>query len=98
MAFDSRDHWFAQQHSRHPERRVTVEGNAQRALPTRDRAQIRARAERASGAGEDGDREGIVGVELAKGSCQRGRGWPVDRVAHLRPVDDHDKDGPSRSE
>src|SRR6185369_7431381 len=58
----------------------------------RDRAQVGAGAEVATGAGEDGDARAAIGIEGAErvGECARRR--PVDGVAHLGAIDRHGPD------
>src|SRR5208282_6913628 len=57
-----------------------------------DRFQIRARAKRPARAGQDRDRESIVGVETAHRAGQRRGGGPIDGVARLGTVDSYDCD------
>src|SRR5207244_1487304 len=58
-----------------------------------DGLQIGAGAERASGAGEDRDVRGSIGVERAERIGQRDGGGAVDGVADLRALDGDDRDG-----
>src|SRR5439155_2220806 len=62
------------------------------ALARGDGLEVGARAERAARAGEDGDGEIFVAVELAERARQCRRGGPVDGVAALGPVDGDDED------
>ena len=58
-----------------------------------DRREVGAGAERAVGAGQDGDRDRVVTVEVDEHVVEQLCGRPVDGVAHLGPVDGDDANG-----
>ena len=61
-------------------------------LTGRNRFEVRARAEVATRAGQDGNERLVIGVETPKRIRKRLRGLPVHRVPNLRAVDCDDRD------
>src|SRR5215207_9679012 len=93
MALDGGDDGLVEQHAGRAHRAVTVVRGAV-AAARRDRLEVGAGAERATGAGEDRDGAVVVSFEGPERVGQRLGGGPVDGIADLGPVDRDDGDRP----
>ncbi len=94
VALDGRDHGLAEDHPARTHRPVAFGIDPVRPPGiVGHRLQVRPGTERALRARQDRNVGGVVRIECPEGIGQRRRRGPVDRVAHLWPVDRDDRDG-----
>ena len=92
-SFDGGDHRLGEWQARRTHRSRTVVGD-RATIAGEQGVEVRTSTESATGAGQHGDRERVIGIEIDERGEEGGGGHRVDRIAALRSIDGDDANGP----